>query len=105
MHRLTKLNTCETPLVGSAQNHDEYRSSVISSLFRISSDHLSPNIGYSVEGNLIGGPLIGESLMMDRYFRNGQEIRGTFATSRVTGYDEETGILTTKNSIYKLEKV
>jgi hypothetical protein len=103
MYKVTKLKALDEALFPTAESHDEYRKSVVSSLFKASDDHLSPNVDYWTIGEILRGPNIGESLIMDRWMRNGELIRGTFKTSRITKITEDG--FETQNSVYKMEEV
>jgi hypothetical protein len=103
MHKITKLKASDEARFPTAETHDEYRKSVENSVFSYSDDHLSPNVDYWTIGDILRGPTIGESLIMDRWMRNGQLIRGTFKTSRVTKITEDG--FETQNSVYKIEEV
>jgi hypothetical protein len=103
MHKLTKLKSVENPSVQTADSHDEYRASKEASLFRIGDNHLSPNVDYWVVGDIINPPSIGEGLIMDRWVRNGQFVRGRFSTSSITSITDDG--FETMNSVYKLEEV
>ena len=103
MKKLTKLDISENPLVESAGTLEEYGKSVWDSLGQLSinNDHLSPNVGYWVAGDILEGPVVGESLKMMRYIRNGIEVTGLFYTSPVVKIDGD--YFTTGNSLYKIE--
>jgi len=103
MKKLTKIDKCDIPNVQSAQTVEEYGASVWDSLFKasISEDHLSPNVGYWVAGDILEGPEVGQSLKMMRYIRNDVKCPGLFYTSPVTIVDGD--YFTTTNSIYKIE--
>jgi hypothetical protein len=101
--KLTKLDISENPLVESAGTLQEYGKSVWDSLGQLSinDNHLSPNVGYWVAGDILEGPVVGESLKMMRHIRNGVEVPGLFHTSLVVNIDGD--YFTTVNSLYKIE--
>lgn len=104
MKKITKLDIPENPSVESAATVEQYGSSVWDSLFKMSiaDDHLSPNVGYWIAGDILDGPTVGEPVRIMRYIRNGAETTGLFYTSRVVSIDGD--YFTTKNSIYKIEE-
>ena len=103
MYKITKLKPSDDALFPTAENHDEYRESVLQGIFTMSGEHISPNIDYWVVGEILRGPNIGESLILDRWVRNGELIRGTFTTSKITKILEDG--FETQNSVYKMEVV
>jgi len=103
MHKITKLKASDDPLCPTADTHDDYRHSVTSSLFKYEDSHLSPSVDYWIIGEILRGPVIGESLVVSRWVRNGELIRGTFQTSQITKITEDG--FETMNSVYKLEEV
>lgn len=58
-------------------------------------------VEYYVEGYLIKKITFGESVVVDRYARNGIPATGTFISSPVVDFDSTT--FTTYNSIYSIE--
>ena len=103
MHKITKLKAVENPLVETAITHDQYRDSIVSGLFKINDEHLSPNVDYWIVGELLTKPTVGERLQVDRWMRNGQLIRGLFTTTTITKITDDG--FETQNSVYKLEEV
>ena len=104
MKKLTKLDTAQNPRVESAQTVEEYGESIWQSLFKntqFDSGHLSPSVGYSVVGEILREAVVGDSLRMMRYSRNGEVTPGVFQTSEITEVDGD--YFTTMNSLYKVE--
>jgi len=97
-YRATKINISPEAVSASAQSAEEYWHG---------DDNLSPPIDYYVEGVPMAAPKVGESFMMLRDNRNGIRVTGIFTTSKVIKIDELSDciIVTTNNSIYKLEKI
>lgn len=103
MHKITKLKAVDNPLVSTAETHDDYRASVENSLFKVFDDHLSPNVNYWTIGEIVIPPQVGLSVVMHRWVRNGEMIRGTFTTSPVKKITESG--FETLNSVYLIEEV
>jgi len=103
MHKLTKLKAVDNPQAPTADTHDEYRESVVSGLFNYNDTALSPNVEYWVIGKINSEPEVGKCFSMDRYIRNGTEVRGMFSSTKITKITEDG--FETMNSVYKLEKV
>jgi hypothetical protein len=103
MYKITKLKSVDNPLVETADNHDQYRESIVSTIFKRDDDHLSPNVDYWTIGELIIPPQVGLSVVLDRWVRNGELIRGRFTTSPVTKITEDG--FETLNSVYLMEEV
>lgn len=62
--------------------------------------------GYFIIGDEEYPPKVGNSYIVERYERNGVVVYGEFWTSevkKVDNVDEKTTIITTRNSIYKIE--
>ena len=103
MFKITKLKAVENPRCRTADTHDEYRKSVVDSLFRLNDDHLSPSIDYWVIGDIIRWPEVGQTVLMDRKIRNGVIVEGMFETTIVT--ELILGGFKTLNSEYIIEGV
>jgi len=97
MHKITKISTSDNPQSPTASSVDAYRNSLAEDI------PYSPCVDYWVVGEILKGPFIGCSLVMDRWVRNGILTRGTFSTSRITSLTEDG--FKTMNSVYKLEEV
>jgi len=97
LHKITKIKPTVNFQVTTAVSHDEYRESLIDDI------GLSPNVDYWVIGEILDGPIIGESLRMFRYIRNDVEIPGVFATSPITEITENG--FKKMNSVYLMETV
>lgn len=97
-HRATKINISPEAVYAAAQSVEEYWHG---------DNDLAPPIDYYVEGVALAAPKVGESFMMLRDNRNGIRVTGIFTTSKVVKIDELSDclILTTNNSVYKLEKI
>lgn len=101
--KLTKLAAVPNPRTLSAESIEQYRENLHSKY------GFSPPVDYWVEGIQIHeGPIqIDEPFIMARDNRNGVKCLGILNTSRVRQVDEMDGyvIITTQNSVYKLEKI
>lgn len=97
-YRATKINVSPAAVYASAQSVEK---------FGMAMKIFPPPIDYYVEGAALAAPKVGESFMMLRDNRNGIRVTGIFTTSKVNKIDELSSciILTTNNSIYKLEKI
>ena len=102
MVKITKIEIPEGALVQSADSVDEYRESLLDSLFTYSDDHLSPSLGYWAAGILIEDIEVGKPLQMMRHIRNDVNVSGLFQTSPIVEIGD--GYFATKNSIYKIEE-
>jgi hypothetical protein len=102
-YRLTKINKVDNPLAETAETVEEYRES----LSFWTGYGFSPSIDYYVEGYLLTEPKVGEALEFDRTNRNGKEVRGIMFTTEIQSVNDlGTHIeFTTRNSVYKLEKI
>ena len=96
LYKITKLSAVKNPVVQSAQSVDEYRESL-----HTYDETLSPNVDYWMIGELISGPVLGESVILQRSNRNGIEMPGVFTSSIVTKITEAG--FETMNSNYKME--
>lgn len=96
------MKVCEDPFCQTAETHNEYRES-ITGANHLTNKELSPNVDYWVEGEIIEGPTVGESLLMKRKIRNGIEVDGYFSTSPITKITADG--FHTMNSEYKVEEV
>jgi hypothetical protein len=99
MHKITKIKAVENASFPTASTTAEYRAT----LNEEDTKELSPNVDYWIIGEIIEGPVVGESMVVDRWNRNGVITRGVFQTSKVIEITE-TGIKTT-NSEYTIEEV
>jgi hypothetical protein len=99
MHKITKLKAVENASFPTASTTAEYRAT----LNEESPKELSPNVDYWIIGEIIQSPVVGESMIVDRWNRNGVICRGIFQTSKIVEITE-TGIKT-QNSEYKIEEV
>lgn len=98
MHKITKMREADSPAYPTAPSHDTYRENLNNP-----EGVYSTNIDYWLIGELIQSPVVGESVVVDRWVRNGQMIRGIFHTSLVTKVTEDG--FETINSVYKMEEV
>lgn len=104
MHKITKLKAVENPVVQTASSDKEYRDSVVNGLFNSFEDkHLSPSVDYWIIGELMAPPVVGQSLMVNRWNRNGVLCMGIFTTSPITKITDDG--FETMNSVYKMEEV
>jgi len=103
MHKITKLKSVDNPISPTAENHDQYRESLVSSIFKMGDDHLSPNVDYWIVGEIISPPRVGGFLVMDRWMRNGLIQRGRFFTTEIKKVENDQ--FETLNSIYKIEEI
>ncbi len=90
--KITKINLSETTTAESAKSVEEYRSS----------DHLSPNVGYWILGEIQVEPVVDGHMVVYRTVRNGVACPGVFVSSKVEKVEEKHGVtyVTTANSIY-----
>ncbi len=103
-YRATKIDIPEEALFPSAETITQYRDNLFKKY------GFSPPVEYYVEGIPFAGlPEVGISFLMARDNRNGVKMEGIFQTSRVVAVSttEKEGdfLFTTRNSIYKLEKL
>jgi hypothetical protein len=105
MYKITKIKIVENPLAETAKSVEDYRESLLSDFLSPSMNvnHLSPSIDYWVIGEILQQPIVGKSLIMDRWIRNGVPARGRFQTTEITELFE--GGFKTMNSVYKIEEV
>lgn len=62
--------------------------------------------GYEIKGTYLVAPKVGERFNVERYERNGVKMLGDFSTSPVQlveQQDEKTWLVTTENSVYRME--
>lgn len=112
LHRLTKFDVTEEPRCATAQSQKEYRLDIerLNGWDEINQyEGLSPNVGYTVVGELRNMPEEGGFLWMDRKKRNDVVCLGDFRTSRIQEVfpPDKDGSITfrTYNSFYKMEEV
>lgn len=100
-YRATKISGSPESIAKTAETIKEYRKSLFDA------DVFSPPVDYYVEGTIISFPKVGDVFMMNRDNRNGVLVAGLFITSMIESIEEfnELYIFTTRNSIYKLEKL
>lgn len=91
--RLTKIKASENPEY-TTPHWNAYQHGVVNKGTSIPTD-------YWVEGYLINPLKIGESVMIQRIIRNGEEVSGFMTTSEIIEINGD--IFETLNSIYKIE--
>jgi len=101
LYRLTKIKASDNAKYSPAENVEIYRKSLMLG------KELSPPIDYYVEGYLTHSLKVGDCLLIDRINRNGVASYGYMRTSSIThiAYAYKETLVTTKNSIYRLEEV
>lgn len=98
MITLTKLHASENPDAPTSTDRSKQAEEI--------PDTESPWEGYTVKGRALGEPEVGRCFFVQRHERNGEEVAGYFRTSPIVRIEELTHsekILTTRNSVYRLE--